>query len=435
LRKEFPVLAILVISTFSLLGVFNYLYIVVPDNEVMWKGVYPAGRSSYLQYAAITSDSGFLFSTHTWGSTWLESTWLQKLDANGSIQWSKTYPNSNISIICFISQSADGGYVLAGSAFDSPTSSRYFMAKVDGSGNLEWNRTCGDGIAMWVHQSVDGGYVSVGSDLNNSILAVKTQSNGTVQWSRAHLISGVTFSFGEIFASASDGGCLVMKDILTTINETYRNGAWIAKMDGEGNQLWNRTVYQTLPWTLYMVSAKETPDGGCILLGASTLPGRGAKAWLYKLDSNFSTEWRIPFSDASYSTPYEVIRTSDGGYVAAVGAQWVPRDRRLWLWKVDENGTTQWRKPLDADYYAGFLYQTPSGTYILGGDVLDQNHNWFVSIVKVSGSPPYYPPEVVPLIYQAFDTLLVLSIVGTVVVAVMTVRRKQRASVPSSTGG
>lgn len=103
--------------------------------------------------------------------------WLLKLTGTGNIQWEKSLGGSDDDAAYSIQQTPDGGYIVAGISSSSDGDlttnlgfSDYWMVKMDGTGNIEWERSFGgsenDGI--WsIQRTSDGGYVVVGTTRSN----------------------------------------------------------------------------------------------------------------------------------------------------------------------------------------------------------------------------------------------------------------------------
>lgn len=100
---------------------------------------------------------------------------LIKTDANGSEQWNRTIGPGLSARISSIWQSLDGGYVLAGK-IDTAKNPEFkgqilydnddaWLFKIDADGNLEWSKTFGglkNDEAGFVQQTSDGGYIIAG---------------------------------------------------------------------------------------------------------------------------------------------------------------------------------------------------------------------------------------------------------------------------------
>ena len=172
-----------------------------------------------------TTDGGFILS----GTIYvIDSLWnfrlepgIAKLNPQGDIDWIKSYDilNSFSSIPHSVEQTNDGGYILSGNTFGL-FSATYegFVIKTDNGGNLMWNILDSTGSIIDVKQTNDGGYIYV----QNQIL-------------------------------------------IDTISNFYNSEIVLNKIDGLGNNLWNKS------FSNYSANSniEQTNDGGYVLCGTS----------------------------------------------------------------------------------------------------------------------------------------------------------------------
>ena len=140
---------------------------------------------------------------------------------------------------------------------------------------------------------------------------------------------------------------------------------------------------------------QKTADGGFILGGTSNSGISGDKTepnhdpsmfssdfWLIKIDSTGLKQWDKRLGGTNSDILYNVIQTSDGGYLAGgqtysgVGGDksqpnWDPTQQSndYWIIKTDAQGNKVWDKRFGGTSFELFtdVKQTPDGGYILGG--------------------------------------------------------------------
>lgn len=98
---------------------------------------------------------------------------VAKLNANGSTVWQKYFGGSNNDYAYSTQQTSDGGYIVAGAAVSSNGnvtgshgSSEYWIIKLDASGDQQWQKALGGSSfeeAYAIQQTADGGYILAGS--------------------------------------------------------------------------------------------------------------------------------------------------------------------------------------------------------------------------------------------------------------------------------
>jgi hypothetical protein len=216
---------------------------------------------------------------------------LIKTDANGDLQWAKTYGGTNDDYASSVQQTSDGGYIVAGGTRSFGAGGRdIFLIKTDANGNIQWAKTYGGTNWDWafsVQQTSDGGYI----------------------------VAGYTYSFG-----AGDG------DI------------FLIKTDANGNIIWAKTYGGTYSDGAY--SVRQTSDGRYIVAGGTNSFGAGGyDFFLIKTDVNGNIIWAKTYGETNYEWAYSVQQTSDGGYIVAgytysFGDGWYD----IFLIKTDANG-------------------------------------------------------------------------------------------------
>lgn len=131
------------------------------------KAIVQAADGGFMVIGSSQSSNGFVSVNYG-----INDVWLIKLDEDGIFQWDASYGGSVSDIGTSIIASLDGGYVISGYTFstnghitNNNGENDYWIIKVDGSGELLWQRTMGGAAIDNAHDLVetsDGGYVVVG---------------------------------------------------------------------------------------------------------------------------------------------------------------------------------------------------------------------------------------------------------------------------------
>jgi hypothetical protein len=226
-------------------------------SELGWSKTYGgAGRDE--AYSVIqTADGGYAIAgyTRSFGSGDLDS-WLVKTDANGNMQWNKTYGGTDYDRAYCLIRAADGGYAIAGATESYGSGDNdFWLVKTDANGNPQWNKTYAgkswpNAISISDHaysvvQTVDGGYALAGiTDAYPFVVTswlVKTDVSGNAQWNK-------------------------------TLDEGYYNGTV-------------HSIYENIVCEVYCLV--QTTDGGYTLAGATCHHSVGyLDFWLVKTDEN-----------------------------------------------------------------------------------------------------------------------------------------------------
>jgi hypothetical protein len=119
-----------------------------------------------------TNDEGYALT-----GEWDGDFWFAKIDPNGNIMLNKTYHFSSSSVARSIAKTTDDGFILAGNDGESA-----FMVKVDSEGIMQWsnhydNPPVVDSSFFSVSQTADGGYIAAGTPA-----LIRTDAFGNVHW-------------------------------------------------------------------------------------------------------------------------------------------------------------------------------------------------------------------------------------------------------------
>ena len=252
--------------------------------------------------------------------------WILRIDAAGNKVWDKKYGGDDIETISKIFQTADGGFLLAGSSGsnasglksqDNYVNGMYDMwfVRIDSGGNLMWDKILGsleDDTRIDMVQNPNGGffiatinYAGVGGDKTEPSYGVddfwvmKTDSIMNVIWD--HDIGGWDNEddFGNIFLTA-EGNYMISGTTYSPPNawkSATNDGpenTWIVLIDSGGNKIWDKTLLTgyTHSEAGFSVQLKD----GCYLFandGDSFTEGE-------KTDDSWSFDyWCIKFCDTT----------------------------------------------------------------------------------------------------------------------------------------
>lgn len=275
--------------------------------------------------------------------------WAIKTDANGNIEWDRTFGGSGEDIGFSAQQTKDGGYIIVGYTSLSG-GKKAWLIKIDSQGNKEWDVATGrvESEAASVQLTKDGGYIITGytPSLNGGkedVWLKKTDSKGYSEWSKA--FGGPNKDIGLSIQQTTEGGY-----IITGLTESFGAGkgdVWLIKVDSEGNKEWNRTFGG--PNFDSGASVQQTRDGGYIITGYHSITSTGisnsysqlfrtsdlGRVWLIKTDSEGNEQWNETFGGLRNDWGNSVQVTQDGGYfITGVTESYGAGNEDVWLIKV-----------------------------------------------------------------------------------------------------
>lgn len=289
------------------------------DGAVVWQHAYGGSQDDGATQVRRTADGGYILAGATWSadgdiiiSHGLADCWVVKLDGAGNLQWQKTYGGSGYDEAYDVQQTSDGGYIIAGitassdgdvTGYHGGTGADCWVVKTDDTGAIMWQRTYGgtrDEGAIVVRQTQDNGYIFGGFTMSN---------NGDVT---------------NYHGGTSDGG-----------------DCWVVRLNSFGNLKWQKTYGGTFEEQVFDIF--ETSPGKYIA-GASSRSYNGdvaaplghVDAWVLSLDDTGGIALQ-----KSYGTPLSehltrMCRTADNGF-AFTG--W---NEGLWVGNIDSAGAMNW---------------------------------------------------------------------------------------------
>ncbi len=326
-------------------------------------------------YAMIkTSDGGYAVTgqTSSYGAGVFDM-FLAKYDSSGTLSWSKVWGGTGSENGNAVAQTADGGYVVSGSATSYGAGSNdMFLVKYDSSGNLSWNKVWGgtgteNGNA--VAQTADGGYVVSGQTTSfggggSDMFLVKYDSSGNFSWNKTW--GGTGFDVGYSVVPTSDGGSTV-----TGYSGSYGVGGdmLLAKYDSSGTLSWSKI------WGAsgedYGQSLVQTADGGYAVTGrTSSYAVGGWDMFLAKYDSSGTLSWSKVWGGAANDFGFSLVQTADGGYaVSGQTTSYGAGSEDVFIVKYDSSGTLSWNKTWGGTSpdYGRSVAQTSDGRYAVAG--------------------------------------------------------------------
>lgn len=260
---------------------------------------------------------------------------LLKLNASGSIQWSKAYPlelgGSISELLNQTKQCTDNGYVAVASVFDWANAFRVhgYILKTDLNGTLQWSMQVSNGASenvrfKHVEQTADGGYLAIGkvsfaANLDLYYLTVvKFDANGNILWSKWYDTSspkGESVNEDDFSVSAtltSDGG------FITAVNSDKfgagKDDILITKHDASGTIQWSKAYGG--PEIDQPRCISKTKDGGYVVSGYTMSFGFGEQdVYLLKIDASGNLIWSKTYGSTQREKAEGVREIYDGGFI------------------------------------------------------------------------------------------------------------------------
>ncbi|MBW8049725.1 MAG: PKD domain-containing protein [Cytophagales bacterium] len=313
---------------------------------------------------------------------------------NAQITFQKTFGGNNTEQANLIQKTNDGGYALIGytNSFGAGSTDMYLI-KTDSLGNLLWSKTYGGWSGedfVYGIQTNDGGFImtththSFGPNVLGDILLVKTDSSGSLQWSKH--IGGNSGDAGYFVNQTSENGYIV-----TGYSQSFGAGngdIYLLQLDSLGNLQWTKTIGGSA--FDYGVYVEQTNDNGYIILGTTGSFGVGSNdICIFKTDSIGNLLWFKTYGGTDWDKPSFMRGTKDGGYIiAGETASFGVGFMNILLLKVDSLGNLKWSKTYGdsitfTDIRSSSIQQTEDNGFIFTGNATHFSpYKNYVLIVK-----------------------------------------------------
>ncbi len=373
--------------------------------SIEWQKSLGGSGKDYANSICQTVDGGYVVAGYTnsvdgdvVGNHGGDDIWVVKLSSAGIVEWTKALGGTGNEVATYVIQSADGGYVIAGSSSsnDGDVTGNHgnddaWVAKLDNAGNLQWQKSFGgnnNDAATAIQQLADGGYI-VGcyaiSENNGDVAVghgaaeywvVKLSSIGSIEWNLC--LGGQSYDYAHDIHQTADGGFIVGGNTFSIDgNVTGNNGNmdyWVVKIDTLQQLEWQKTLGGT--GTDVLASVVQTNDGGYVTAGHvysqdGDVAGSGFHGpfmndfWVVKLNNTGAIQWKIALGGSANDFAQSIQQTADGGYI--VFGFTTSNDGNVsgnhgyfdyWMVKLDSLGSVQWQKTFGGTNQDGYNYIT-----------------------------------------------------------------------------
>jgi len=253
------------------------------------------------------------------------------------------------------------------------------VIKTYSNGNIQWDSTYGGNSynqSECIRQTTDGGYVIVGSEEvigsgDDNIYLMKIDGNGNQEWDRTY--GGTYHESGHHVEITNDGGYVISG--WKSTNSPGSQDIWVIKTDSLGYQVWDYT-FGNVGTNDVGYCIHQTGDFGYVITGYA-----GGDMFLLKIDLNGIQEWNQVYTTGGSMSDggYYVRQTSDGGFIISGYTEHyliVTGDLDLWLVKTNPQGsiTSQFTIPINPNRELNKVVD------ILGRDINPEKNQPFIEI-------------------------------------------------------
>lgn len=320
------------------------------------------------------------------------------------IEWQKSYGGSLLDGASMISRTSNGEYIVVGESesndgdiSNSQGSFDYWILKIDGTGNIIWQKSLGgsgfDGVSS-LDITSDNGYIIAGtSDSNDGDVTnnngsydfwvVKLDDNSNIIWQKS--LGGSNNEFARAIQQTSDGGYIVAGSSYSNDGDLSTNNGnsdfWIVKLTSSGSIEWEKSLGGTFNEEAW--SIRETSDNNFIVLGMSnsdngdvTENNGSLDLWIVKLSPVGDLLWQKSLGGSHNETARSIRETPDSGFIIVGGSRSNDGDLSsnngfddYWIVKTDSLGNIIWQKSFGGSLgdVAQSVQLTSNGEYVICG--------------------------------------------------------------------
>lgn len=304
-----------------------------PNGSLEWKQMIGSAKDEERIYSIIqTADGGYMLAGFTDSYFFVgDALYILKLSSNGIQEWYKAYggfSDREFEKAHSMVETKDGGFALAGYTTTYGSYPKQlekddvWLVKVNANGIIQWNKTYGDKEkegAYSLIQTSDEGFVMAGyttsEKTKEDVYVIKTDNNGTMEWSKTY--GGKESDIAYSLIQSEDGNLVLTgytESTCSTDSNSKNKNAMIMKMNLEGKVLWDYSIGG--PNNEEMNSIIQASDGDFVLAGYTDPYGKGMhEMWIMRINNEMinlssANHSRSLGSVVSYSIPVLIIIVS-----------------------------------------------------------------------------------------------------------------------------
>lgn len=369
----------------------------VPTIE--WKKTINRDNDAFITNVQQTTDGGYILAGYKKDTQNDGDYWVVKLNSNADIEWEKTYGGSSLDKANCIQQTTDGGYIVAGYSYsangDVTNNKGYsdaWILKLNANGDIEWQKTYGGSyidILSNIKQTTDNKYIATGytnsSDddiLNNQgdydYLVIKIDTNGNLEWTKT--FGGTNSDIANDVQQTTNGEYLIAGYTFSNNGDITSNhggfDAWVIKINSNGNLAWQKT-YGGSGFDVASCIQK-TNDGHYIVAGITDsndgdiTNSHGDKdAWVVKIDDLGTILQQTTVGTNGSEGVNSILQTHDNNFLVVGSSQNANSNiKNIFVAALNTNCTLLWQRQIpqeNSDTFARTIFETTDCGYMLFG--------------------------------------------------------------------
>jgi hypothetical protein len=253
------------------------------DGAVVWQKTFGGTADDYSYVVRATSDGGFvvLGTSRSFNGGPL-NLWIIKLTSAGAVTWQKTLLNPTDQFATDIRETSGGGYIIAAISTVGPTGDDGALVRLNADGSLAWQKRYGTSTDTTIEEAwavvpaLDGGFLFAGGVQPvagvSRAWVVKVDSTGALAWQKS-CGGGI---YEKVFAAeAKPDGTFLLGGVTEQGSASPGSRLWMLAIDGAGGILWQKK-YGSGTGGQEAADLSVLSSGGCLVLGSTSSYGAGS---------------------------------------------------------------------------------------------------------------------------------------------------------------
>ncbi|MBK6929806.1 MAG: hypothetical protein IPH12_02720 [Saprospirales bacterium] len=268
-----------------------------------------------------------------------------------------------------ITSTSDGGYLAAG-AFSPDDNTKWAACfiKMDAAGTVQWSRgwnNPGTDFVTSIRELPDGGYIASGFGTSYGLggphdgTAYRIDSNGDLLWTKAYG-TPTEGGFSEV-AIAADGGFLFTAGLWGFGSGNYPEGG-IVRTDANGNLIWTKLYRPSNNLDWHAEGIVNTADGNFVIIGQNRPNTTDTKAYILKINDSGEIIWTRQYGGPGRETLSDLRALTSGGFLCTG-----------FTTSAGNGGEDFYVLHTDADGRAGLCPETPHTTAVVPLQITQTN--------------------------------------------------------------
>ena len=242
------------------------------------------------------------------GSSYPDEMIVVKYDASGSLQWQRKITGDESEITSLGLDSSNNVYVFGNTETNSQGGRDFYVAKLNTSGTLQWQRGLGSGGTYSTDESI--GHSATDSSGNtygcgysgalDKMLLFKYNGSGTLQWQRQLSLSGQQAFHSDVVLDSSGNVYAAGETDLNTLNDSHLT---LVKYNSSGTLQWQKRLAASSPNEVALGVDVDSSDN-VYVCGTSNFSSYPSNKYIIiaKFNSSGSLQWARTLSFTTFST-------------------------------------------------------------------------------------------------------------------------------------